>query len=263
MNSHWPRIFVLGSLVLFAALPARAQDAETTKMLAEITQLSAEQKQMPAKVKQSLALKAQHEQDYKRLATESASLKAESSAIDAQRPSVRSLCTGTVPHAQFAAAQARCQAAQGPFNRRVDAYNTRKNQVSAKYQAVNQRETARAAAAKQLVARNEQITKRIAALQASIRARQVVAKPKSCTDQCKNMASNEAAAQCMQSCFDGARSPSSLPTVEQKQKPPFVATPNRTPQQAIDEYKKSGRADPTPDSFRRTTAEPPSPNAKP
>jgi hypothetical protein len=111
------------------------------------------------------------------------------------------------------------------------------------------------------VERHNQITKRIALLRASIRARQVVAKPKSCTDRCKGMASNDAAAQCLQSCFDGARGPSGMPTVEQKQRPTFSMTPNRTPQQAIDEYKKSGSADPTPKSFRRKSAEPPPPGA--
>jgi hypothetical protein len=260
------RALVLSMLVFPAiGVTAHAQDAETTKMLAEITSLSNEQKQIPDKVKQSLALKQQNERQFKALEGEGAGLKAESAAIEAQRPSVHGLCTGTVPHAQFAAAQARCRAVQDPFNRRVDAYNARKNQIAAKYQVVNQRESARAAAAKQLIARNDEITKRIALRQASIRARQVVAKPQSCTEQCKGMTPNDAAAQCLQSCVDGARAPASLPTVEQKQRPPFVATPNtpnRTPQQAIDEYKKSGSADPTPKSFRKDATEPPPPSAR-
>jgi hypothetical protein len=41
----------------------------------------------------------------------------------------------------------------------------------------------------------------------------------------------------------------------------FSATPNdkRTPQQAIDEYKKSGAANPMPESYRRKGTVPPSP----
>jgi septal ring factor EnvC (AmiA/AmiB activator) len=63
MNTRRLRNFVLGLACIAAvSLPARAQDAEISKMMAEITKLSAEQKQLPAKVKQSLALKRQNEQ---------------------------------------------------------------------------------------------------------------------------------------------------------------------------------------------------------
>src|SRR5579872_2056818 len=238
---------------------ALAQDSDVSKMMAEVSQLSAEQSQIPAKLQQSLALKQQHERQFQQLNQESNSLKSEGSSIDAQRPTVTSLCTGKVPHAQFAAAQARCQAVLVPFNRRVDAYNAHKGRLSTAYQAINQQENARAAEARRLQARGQQLSQRIAVLQASIRAKQVAAKPASCTQSCAGK-SGEAAAQCLQHCFDGARKDTDLPTVEQKYVPPSGATANRTPEQAIEEYKRSGDANPMPKSFRRNAAEPPPPS---
>jgi DNA repair exonuclease SbcCD ATPase subunit len=251
------------SLIAAAGTSSRAQDADKqiASMMAEINQLSNEQKQMPAKVEQSLAQKRQHEQQFKALDGESANLKSESNAIETQRPGVRSACSGTYPKSQIEAARARCRAAQAPFNRRVDAYNAKNNRLKGRYQAVRTRESARVAAAKLLYDRNQAITKRIAALRDRVKALQMAAKPKTCTEKCRGMASNDAAAQCLQSCFDGARGAGGLPTVEQKQRPVFSATPNdkRTPQQAIDEYKKSGAANPMPESYRRKGTVPPSP----
>jgi len=237
-SSHWQ-------------LPTRARKGgEVDKLMAEISQLSAEQRQFPAKVEGSLALKRANESEYNRLKQEDGRLKGESNAIEAKRPSVKSLCTGTVPQAQLAAAQARCKAAQDPFSRRVDAYNREINRVKAAYAAVDAKENNRVAQAKQLQARQEQITQRLAALQAALK----VAQRSACTTECQGK-SAEAAAQCLQRCFDGAGNITA--TVEQHQRPPFSATQQRTPEQAIEEYKKSGRANPGPNTLRTNPVPPP------
>lgn len=61
--------------------------------------------------------------------------------------------------------------------------------------------------------------------------------------------------------FDGNRSSSGNSTLNQRDavvaKP--AAKPNRTQEQAIQDYRNSGRADPTPQSMRRTSPPPPSP----
>ena len=260
MSFHRLSILV-ASILCIAATPlsAHAQNVDVSKMMAEIAQLSAEQKQVPAKLQQSLALKKQHEGQFKQLAQEGNNIKAASSAIEARRPSVDRLCHGTYPKSQLAAAKARCNAVLAPFNRQVADTNARKRRLTAAYQSLNQKEAARAAAAKRLLARDTQIKQRIAVLQASIRAHKVVAKPSSCSQACMSK-SGEALSQCMQSCFDGARSDTSLPTVEQKYRPPSSVTTNRTPEQAIQEYKQSGSANPLPKSFRREAAPPPPPS---
>ena len=259
MSFHRLGMLVTGVLYIATApLLAHAQGADIPKMTAEISQLSAEQHQISAKLQQSVALKKQDESQFKRFTQESNSIKAASNAIEARRASVYRLCHGTYPRSQLAAANARCTAALGPFNRQVSDTNTRRHRLNAAYQSLRQKEAARAAAAKRLLARDAQIRQRIAVLQASIRAHRVVAKPSSCSQACMSK-SGEALSQCMQSCFDGARSDTSLPTVEQKYKPPFSATPNRTPEQAIQEYKKSGDANPLPKSFRKEAPPPPPP----
>jgi hypothetical protein len=255
------RVGLVVALFLSAATVPVAnaqQDAEIAKMTAEITQLTTEQDQNSGKLQQSLALKKQHEAQFARLDQDSNNIKAASSSLEAQRPNVDRLCHGTYPKAQLAAAQARCNAVLVPFNQQVNTLNGRRDRLRGEYQKVNQAEATRAAAAKQVLARNDQIRQRIAVLQASIRARQVAVKPQSCTQSCQSK-SGEALSQCMQSCFDGARKDTGMPTVEEKYRPPSVITSNRTPQQAIEEYKASGKADATPDSFRRQAAPPPPP----
>ena len=259
MSFHRLSMLVMGVVYIVATpLLAHAQGADIQKMTAEISQLSAEQKQISAKLHQSVAQKKQHESQFKRLSQEGNRIKAASNAIEARRPSVYKLCHGKYPRSQLAAANARCNAVLVPFNRQVSATNTRRRRLAAAYRSLNGKEAARVAAAKRMLARDAQIRQRIAVLQASIRAHRVVAKPSNCSQACMSK-SGEALSQCMQSCFDGARSDTGLPTVEQKYKPPFRATPNRTPEQAIQEYKKSGDANPLPKSFRRKAAPPPPP----
>ncbi len=260
MNVHRFSMLVSSAFYIVATpLLAHAQSADVAKMVAEISQLSAEQKQEPGKVQQSLALKRQHEAQFKQLAQQGNSIKAASNAIEARRSSVYRLCHGKYPRSQLAAANARCNSVLVPFNRQVTEVNARRHRLAAAYQSLRQKEAARVAAAKRLQARDAQIRQRIAVLQASIRAHRVVAKPSSCSQACMSK-SGEALSQCMQSCFDGARSDTSLPTVEQKYRPPSGATSNRTPEQAIEEYKKSGNANPLPKSFRREAPPPPPPS---
>jgi len=64
--------------------------------------------------------------------------------------------------------------------------------------------------------------------------------------------------------FDGNRSGSGNSTLNTRDavvaKP--AAAPKRTPQQAAQEYRNSGRADPTPKSFRRQSPPPPAPGGE-
>lgn len=244
---------VVAMCLVLAAAEARAQ-SEVDKLMAEISQLSAEQKQLPTKLQENLALKRANEAEYNRLKPEDTRLKSEGNAIEAQRPSVQSVCTGTVPQGQLAAAQARCKSAQDPFNRRVNDYNTNLNKLKAASAAIDAKENARVAAAKQLQARSEQITQRLTQLQAALK----LAQRSACTKTCQSQ-SGEAAAQCLQSCFDGAANTTA--TVEQNQRPTFSATPNRTPEQAIEEYRRSGRANPGPNTLRTNPVPPPPPTS--
>lgn len=245
--------------ITMTPLLAQTQDANIPNMMGEIAQLSAEQKQIAPEFTQSVALKKKIAGEVTDLAKQRKRLDVEFNEIKAQAPVVQRLCTGRYPRSQVAAATARCEAVKIPFNRRAVAYNKKSDRIAAAFKSLHQQEDARVAAAIQLWARYKQIGQRIAALEASIRALQVAAKPSSCSQACISK-SGEALSQCMQSCFDGARSDTSLPTVEQKYLRPSGATTNRTPEQAIEEYKKSGAANPLPKSFRNDAAPPPSPS---
>lgn len=248
-------VLMAAFLAAVIAGESRAQEADVSKMMAEISQLSAEQKQIPAKLQQNLALRAANNLQLEKLKQDLSRVQAESSAIKAQGPSVDSACTGTYPRDQFPAAQARCDAVKNPFNQRVEANNARRRKGLADVQELKQKENKRRAQEEQLIARDQQITQRIAALQATIKT----ARASSCTQSCRDK-QNDAAAQCLQSCFDGARSDTALPTVEENYRPPFTATPNRTPEQAIEEYRRSGAAQPGPSTLRTNPVPPPSPS---
>jgi hypothetical protein len=254
-------------LAASAATPARAQadDAAIAKMAQEVSQLTSRQRDISTQLESSLSLKRQHEQQYSALDQESGKLKAESQSIESQRPAVQAACTGTVPQNQLAAAQARCNAVQQPFNRRVNAYNTRNNQLKTSYQAIDGQEKTRVAAAQRLQAAYKQNAERMASLQASIKqaqaekaARELLGRRNACTQSCASKG-GEAASQCLQSCFDGARSDTQVGTVEQNYRPPSGATSNRTPEQAIEEYKNSGRA-PGPNTLHTNPVPPPPPS---
>jgi hypothetical protein len=171
------------------------------------------------------------------------------------------VCEVTVPREQLAAAQARCEAARGPFNTRVGTWQKQAREYDTAHQAVIDRETERVAAARRLLARSEEIQKRLEALRAAIRARKPLMKTMICTQKCSAL-KGDAASQCLQCCYDGASGCSSLPPVEQKKKPPFQMTSNRTPQQAIEDYKKSGRASPGPTTVKTAAVPPPPPPSK-
>ena len=103
-----------------------------------------------------------------------------------------------------------------------------------------------------LRARNRDIARRTASLRkllAGARAIKSAKKRGSCVTSCRSLAL-EAASQCLQGCWDGARSAAGVARAEQLVKPSFSVMPRRTAEQAISEYKKSGAARPGPKTFR-------------
>ena len=159
-------VFVVAAI----ASPLRAQDADIAGLMNELSQLRAEQNQIIAKMQQNLLLKTKYEQQLAQLAVEATALKTEWDGIEVQRGQVRKICTAKVTKDKLAAAKKRCDSVLRPFNQRVAAFNTRKKNLDTNQQTVRQLEAARASAAAPVEARNDQINRRVAYLEASIRA---------------------------------------------------------------------------------------------
>jgi hypothetical protein len=245
------------ALVLATAMSsgahAQTSDADIAKMMEEIVTLSAEQKELPKKVEANLTLKKKHETEYARIATEDKRLKADSAAIEADRPGVNSLCTGTFPEEELAAATARCNAVLIPFNARIEDLKARVKQLADQSTTLGKQEDERFNAGKALQGRAVYLENRLKQLKMTI----LLAKRGSCVKKCQQ-SSAEVVSQCLSCCWDLARC--DLPSVEQKQLPVFKATTSRTPEQAIEEYKNSGRAAPP---APKQAKEPPPPSTSP
>lgn len=263
-------------------------EAELAKLLAEVDSLNAEAAALPKKAQANLAVKAKHEQDYKRIDAERKNLEPEEAAIEAQRPTVASLCSGTVPEDQYAAAVARCHAVLDPFNNRIKILEAKHKDLDEQVAQVDRQEDARVAEGKALAERNSYIGSRRTQLDALIKlTRRAV-----CVERCTTSDTQT----CLSACYDGASTslPSEAPTkptwsatpnstpngpntvqpptapntvapprapepnAGQLPKPTFSAAPNRTPEQAIEEYKNSGREKP---AGPRPSAPPPPPPA--
>jgi hypothetical protein len=250
-------VVVAAALVLASVMPgdthAQTSDADIAKMMEEVVKLGAEQKELPKKVEANLTLKKKHETEFARIDTENKRLEADSAAVEADRPVVDSLCTGTFPEEELAAAKARCHAVLTPFNARVDELRQREEQLTDQLAALENQEDARVDAGKALQDRAAYLERRIKQLKMSI----LLAKRGPCVEKCQ-AGSAEGMSQCLSICWDLARG--GLPSVEQKQMPIFKATSNRTPEQAIEEYKNSGRAAPPgPTPSKGPPPPPPSP----
>lgn len=270
--------FAALALVVFSVFPrmAVASQAETdlANMLAEVDTLTAEQKKMPQKVNDNLSLKAKHEQAYKRISDARANLAPEESAIEAARPGVASLCSGTVPEDQYSAAVARCEAVLNPLNARIAALKRKHEDLNREVGEIDVEENARVAEAKVLIDRNTAIESRLNLLRASIKmTRRMV-----CVERCITADDNGT---CLADCYDGSRS-SQRPKIPDPPRPSpntvpgpatpsasggttaampvFTAAPNRTPEQAIEEYKNSGREKPP---APPPSAAPPPPSSTP
>jgi hypothetical protein len=154
----------------------------------------------------------------------------------------------TVSPEQLAAAQAACAAARAPYNQSVTAYNTRLKNNKEQQQQVNESEKSRAAEARRLWERKEEIEKRLQQIEA-LKARF------ECFQHCP-ADGTEAAVECHKRCFDGGaagRAP------VETTKPYQLQHGRRTFQQAIDDYRKSG-AKPGPKSLKTKPVPPPPSN---
>ena len=226
-------------------------DAEIAKMLEEVVALTEERKELPKKIEANLTLKKKHEIEFSRTNAEITNLAStEGVAIEAERPGVDNVCIGTVPEDQLAAATARCNAVLIPFNARIQALADRMKELDDQNAETTKREDERFAGGKALQERANYIENRRKQLQMSI----MLAKRRSCVEKC-NVGSAESAVQCLAACWDLARN--DLPAVALNPAPIFKAAPNRTPEQAIEEYKNSGREKPRVPSG--TTVAPPPP----
>lgn len=250
-------IAAVGAVVLLALFASRAwAEEDVAALMQEATQLAAERDEIPKTLEANLSLKRSNEAKIQQLSAEDERLAAESSSIEADRPMVNSLCQGTVPEDEFAAAQERCDAALQPFNERVASFNASMQKLNDEYDEVNRSEQARVAEAQAMLARDQELAARISALQTKI----MQMKQPSCVESCNSEAlSLDEQAQCLQHCWDQAAPPADLPTVEEKYRPPFSAGPARTPDQAIEEYKASGKASPGPDTLHTNPVPAPPP----
>jgi peptidoglycan hydrolase CwlO-like protein len=252
--------FSIAPAALMAALilPAPALADEFDSLLQQLSTAVQDQKKfeadVPQKLNDSLSLKKENEAKYAELDKQMTSVNAEGSALDAERPGIDALCHGTYPQDQLAAAQARCDAAMGPYNARIEAYNQKLGDVKSKIADVDAQEEKRVEAAKALQAQYDTLKNHVEMLQkvvtAAARARCMAnaAAP-----------SDEAAAHAQSVCFDGARAQIAATVGETPPKPTWSATPgsHRTPEQAIQDYKNSGPAQPS--TRMRKTAPPPPP----
>ncbi len=248
-------LIVMVAAVLAAVYSADvlAQGDDIAGILNEITALSGElEKDIPQKIDENLRVKTEHENEGKALDQQGENLLMVKSALEADEAQVISVCDVTVPEEQYAAAVARCDAAKVPYQQRVDHYNGQVDELQAKVADLNEREQQRAREAQVILERRQQIIDRIRQLQAVAMA----AERKACTASCPGKASPEAAAQCLQACFDGARGADQRPDVSGFVRPPFSGS-TRTPEQAIEEYRRSGAANPGPNSLHTNPVPPP------
>lgn len=242
----------------FNGLPVAAvafSDASLDALVAELTATKAEfqklEQEIPKIIQDSLTIKRRHEAEVVALDTQINNLeKSEGAAIDAQRPSVVAACPATAPPEQIASVQARCQAAQAPFNARVDAFNSQLNNLKAKLKVVDEAEKKRISEVQAVKARSDMLAGKLR----SLTAKMFEEKLKRCRLASENSPA-ETAVQQQAICFDGAKQEIEI-ILGAPPKPPSSITPARTPQQAIDDYVNSGKA---PGTQGRKSAPPPPP----
>lgn len=258
-TSHsWPALAVLALAVALAAAPAPA--ADLAEMKAELTKVEDEIKVVETKLTANAAEQQQIKTDSAHLQSESDALQARIVAHEANRPAVASVCSGTVPPEQLAAAQARCDAQRLPFNQVVERQQKERQALIDRNEALVRKDNRRLAAARELTQQYEKLSARKQQLQKVILA----ASGSRCIQSCQAIPCTtlncDALKQCEQNCWDGARGAGSTPAVEPYVTAPFVMKP-RTPQEAIDDYRRSGPARPGPSGLR--TRAPPLPPLQP
>lgn len=274
-------IACIASTVVFAACGVLAQDVpepaemSTDEIESEIASIESEQQEIVEKLQFNIEQQEATQREYARLnqenerldredarlATVRSGLDADLAAIEKDRPAVQSACRGgTLPtQAEANAANARCEALIRPFNQRVDAYGIRLNAHKAelltqkadeqKYNSDRdkaiKKEEIRAKEAQALIARGEYLDTRLAALELELGLRLRSAGAVPC-ESCAKMTSDEAASQCLMRCFEGARpGDDNAEAIAPDTGTPFFGEgAGRTADEAIEEYKNSGSANP-------------------
>ncbi len=253
------------------ALPgaAKGQEADVAAMMAEIGQLTAEKEKNVEQIKIDLQAVQETSRADASKQVERQKVTAESTQNTGEARSLISRYGGKGDPATSnwvvnCNKDAGCLSQLNAINSRIGATNAKRDALRAVSNALD--EKSKAVTDKQR--RNREIDLRISLLKQQIAFKKANAS-NSCRAQCTGLASNDAAAQCMQCCWDKARC--GKLTVEQVQKPTFSMTPQgatpvvvppqtgprRTFEQAIEEYKASGAARPGPQSFRMRDVPPP------
>lgn len=237
----------------FAADPPAPEEMTVEQMMAEAGQLAAERVTLGKKLEDSIALKSSHESSFKLLEGEAEALKQE-------RASATANCKFPPDEwpdqASRDAHMAWCTPTQARLKRKED-------DLEARSTALLEKETARVAVVQPVIARFQATESRLKQLQAVLRFSAF----KGRNDDCLNEKSDlEKLHQCMQSVWDGGRSPNSLGKLPN---PPAgssntVVVPNnvtpRSAEDAIKEYLSSGSK---PGLKGVKTKEPPAPSATP
>lgn len=249
------------------ALPhsAKAEDAEVAAMMNEIQNLTTEKENNNKQIKIDL-------QTFQQSTREDESKRAEVSraktALDDLQRQGRALQSQYGGSGHKIACNKGGKTIAACESRRL-AINAKIAENSAKIKAASANSAARGEKAKSVAdkqRRNREIDNRIALLRKRI-AFKKANESNTCRKQCTSLTS-DAAAQCLQCCWDRARC-SGLSNVEQVRKPVFSMVPQsaapvvvpaqtrrRTAQEAIDEYKKSGAQRPGPGFHMRDVPPP-------
>lgn len=237
---------ILAAALLLAPIQAAGAADGLQAMIDDLTKVESDLKQIPSKIQENLALKKQHEAELAPIDAAWDQLKSVKAELDAQAPTVDSQCNRTVPKEQLEAAHAQCQAVLNPYNAKVDAYNARRESLDSQEAPIRAAEQERVAKAQAIKQEYDSLTQREASLKSAIRAAMLAKCPQALTG------SDENVAQSASRCFDGAAASSSTVTGG----PTFSMTPNRTPEQAIQDYKNSGRK-PGPNTLKINEPPPP------
>lgn len=250
------RSIVLAAAVLLVAMAPRIDAQDLGSLEKESVQLAVEKKEIATTLDQSAKAARDNDHDFDVLNKEKVTIQAEGDRVEAQRPKIKALCNRTVPQNQLAAATAECKAALVPFNADVATYKTDAGSWNARHKAMMEKEGARVAAAKRLIERRQAIEKRQAALRDAIALRLKNAKLQ-CMQDCVKEGKPDAMAYCLQRCWDNAVAGLS-PVERNRQYQAQFGT--RTVEQAIEEYKNSGRANPGPNTLKIKPVPPPPSN---
>lgn len=173
----WLRWVTLAMCCLaLASVPCAA--ADMAEMKAELAKIEGETQAVATTLKVHAAEKAANWKELGRLEGERKELDREEAAIIARRPEVVRACSGTVTPEQAAAARARCNAVQGPFNRDIDDHLEKAKSHKERLDAARAKEAAREAAERPLADRSGRLLARKRELQAAILEAAIAERPR-------------------------------------------------------------------------------------